>query len=559
MAEAQSTAIPASVTACYLSLDKAIKTLNLYMGKGDLSEASIDQMHASVKAHLEDNADLTIQITSEGLQYKGSQLDVGDRTTHYYFHLFKDGLREVTFLPGLLREEVAGFLRVLLEQQLENLNLLEEGQDEGVWLGDIRDHDAVTRLWEADFKHMRYHAIDAYAEGEIFDPAKGFSRSLADQVLERMARFRPLNMVGTGQAVSPADAKPPEELKKRGAMKIVGSQMPPDEHRKAWRSMVTEDEKLAMDRFAVVWGRLVRSAGPQDTERLAGLMVQMFRDWFEEGNFDALIRALKVLLALGKTGENKAVVHFVFTEVGRPTELNRLLPVIEEIDPDNAVKCVVFHKALGEAAVGTLSKMLVDLPAGHRIQAFERAFSNRGLSPSLIHLARLKSDEQGNVLVAIENLSGFLQLPGVRDALRGLLGRQDTRVRHTALRALRGDDDPYTLKAMARALDDFDKHMRVFAAEQLVATGKDFARDALLDRVISKEFRGLDQVERHSLLSGLASLGGEDAEDYFYDQLERRTFLGLGRAKLEAFQDELRAALADANTPASLSILKEMS
>ena len=557
MSELKARPIPPTVEACYSALDRAIKTLKLYMGKGELSINSVETLFTTLTAHLEEAEDLILEVRSEGLTYQDKAFDTGGRTVHAYFHLFKDGLRELSFLPGLTRDEIQAFMRIVVDQEELETSTVQE-QEEEEWEGAQRDEDTVTRLWEADFVHIRYHAIDAYAEGEVFDPERGFTRSLADQIHERMEMFRPSTEGVTLDASSLSSATQPESLAERGALAITGSEFPPEEHMRGWRTRVGEDETLGMDRFAVIWGRLVQGARPEETETLADLMVQMFRDWMTDGNWDALIRALKEMLSLQKRDEgSKPIVSYVLDEIVSPTEMLRLLPAVEAIQPDDAVKAVVFHKALGDRAVELLCQMLRDVNIGRTVTAFEKAFSDQKIGVQNIHLARLKSREEKILVLAIERLGNYRTMTEVAQAIRPMLSRTEASVRYAALRALQGDDDPAVLKALGRSLEAFDKGVRNYAISELVTTNSDFARGALLDRVESKEFNGLDIAERRSLLIAIATIGGEDIEDWFYEQLEKRSWFR--KKELQTEQDLIRECLKTAGGAVALGILEDMS
>ncbi len=417
MSETKARPIPHSVEACYTALDRAIKTLKLYMGKGELSSNSLEALVASLNAHFESADDLVLGVRSEGLTFTDKPFDTGGRTVHAYFHLFKDGLREISFLPGVTQQEIESFMDIVVDQYTDAVGAGGEAE-ETEWEGDQRDEDTVTRLWEADFQHIRYHAIDAYAEGEVFDPERGFTRSLADQIKERLQLFRPESGSPSLDASPVSNAKPPAAIADRGALTIQQPEFPPEEHVRGWRARVSEDETKGMDRFAVIWGRLVQGAQPSETETLADLMVKMFRDWMEEGNWDALIRALKVMLSLSKRDEgSRPIVSYVLDEVTKPTQLLRLLPAVDAIEPDAALKAVLFHKALGKRAVELLCQMLRDVSIGRTVAAFEKAFSQQKLGVEQIYLSRLKSREEKIVVLAIERLGNFRAMAHVSAAI----------------------------------------------------------------------------------------------------------------------------------------------
>ena len=114
MSEKKARPIPPTVEACYTALDRAIKTLKLYMGKGELSVNAVEALYTTLTTHFEEADDLILEVRSEGLNYKGRAFDTGGRTVHAYFHLFKDGLRELSFLPGLTLDEVKAFMNIVV-------------------------------------------------------------------------------------------------------------------------------------------------------------------------------------------------------------------------------------------------------------------------------------------------------------------------------------------------------------------------------------------------------------------------------------------------------------
>ncbi|MBD89201.1 MAG: hypothetical protein CL940_02550, partial [Deltaproteobacteria bacterium] len=254
---------------------------------------------------------------------------------------------------------------------------------------------------------------------------------------------------------------------------------------------------------------------------------------------------------------SQPIVSYVLDEIVSPPELLRLLPAVEAIQPEDAIKAVIFHKALGNRAVDLLCQMLRDVNIGRTVAAFEKAFSQQKVGVENIHLARLKSRDEKILVLAIERLGNYRAKTHVAEAIRPMLSRTEASVRYAALRALQGDDDPAVLKALKRALEAFDKGMRQYAITELVATGTDFARTALLDRVEAKEFNGLEIAERRNLLVAIATLAGEDIEDWFYEQLEKSSWFR--KKELEAQQDLIREALKTAGGAVAMGILEDMS
>ena len=75
-----------------------------------------------------------------------------DRTDSLSFLLYRDGIRRLSFSPGLELQELRAFLRCL-----NRVALLTNDQD-----------DLVTLLWEQDFHSIRYFAIEELARTESY-------------------------------------------------------------------------------------------------------------------------------------------------------------------------------------------------------------------------------------------------------------------------------------------------------------------------------------------------------------------------------------------------------
>ncbi len=67
------------------------------------------------------------------------------------YQLFADGVRLIALAPGLSEEEFGSLLRILMLDRAREM---------------APEDDFVTLLWEADFPHVSYQAIDTFAEGD---------------------------------------------------------------------------------------------------------------------------------------------------------------------------------------------------------------------------------------------------------------------------------------------------------------------------------------------------------------------------------------------------------
>ena len=86
------------------------------------------------------------------------------------YQLFADGLRLLGFIRGVTRAELAALIRIIALDRVRDFSA---------------DDDFVTLLWDANFEHVVYQAIDAFNEGdqatrEEFEHSAGDIAALAE-------------------------------------------------------------------------------------------------------------------------------------------------------------------------------------------------------------------------------------------------------------------------------------------------------------------------------------------------------------------------------------------
>ena len=126
-------------------LVKAQKALRLYQANNAMAHRLEKELYAKLFAHLEEEGafELTVQ---EFKLFLGEEVlyESNDRNDSLSFTLFRDGVRKLSFHPGLEDEELHSFLTCL-----NRVGVHSNDQD-----------DLVTLFWEQDFKSIKYYAIE---------------------------------------------------------------------------------------------------------------------------------------------------------------------------------------------------------------------------------------------------------------------------------------------------------------------------------------------------------------------------------------------------------------
>jgi len=146
---------PAMVEDVLKTLEKAIKAHQLYLHNNPTYLKSLATTKAAIEPLWALTGSLVLQVTDTQLKYFGVPVndhpDKGGDSLPWL--LFKDGLRELTLLPGFEDGELDRFLAIIPK----------------VRHAQPHEDDLLTLLWEQDFECLKYRYV------EINDPAAPFA------------------------------------------------------------------------------------------------------------------------------------------------------------------------------------------------------------------------------------------------------------------------------------------------------------------------------------------------------------------------------------------------
>jgi hypothetical protein len=126
--------------------DKAIRAHQLYLHNNPTYLKALENARKAFEPLWQELDQLTMQVTDTQLVWYGvavhSQPDKGGDSLPWL--LFKDGLRELTLLPGFEREELERFLALIPR----------------VRRAQAHEDDLLTLLWEQGFGTVRYRYVE---------------------------------------------------------------------------------------------------------------------------------------------------------------------------------------------------------------------------------------------------------------------------------------------------------------------------------------------------------------------------------------------------------------
>ncbi|MEX2582230.1 MAG: hypothetical protein WD766_03105, partial [Gemmatimonadota bacterium] len=158
------------------ALSSAVRSYRLYEGNNPMLDRFVTTFQQKVAALWEDLPLLRLGIEEDHIVWEGRNVfPSGDAGSDLPFLLYKDGIRELTLLPGFEEEEALAVLGVLARAPS-----IQKDED-----------DLITLLWQEDLTKLRYHAVESGSEGVAVGVAGGESPKAIDPGSVRQAAAEP--------------------------------------------------------------------------------------------------------------------------------------------------------------------------------------------------------------------------------------------------------------------------------------------------------------------------------------------------------------------------------
>ncbi len=526
---------------------KAIKAFRFYPSDNPTLKGLRDQLFRKFQHFLNKYPSFVLQVGQYDLVYKGKILyENRDVKTSLAFSLYKDGLREIRFLKNLEEWEVQGIIDILKQLDLDNPS----------------DGDLITMMWEKDFVHLRYLAVDETLEESTFILPETVEQFRKNLVLKPVAHLVEAGPGGEGSEEGVAlNGIPSTETEELSPFVSDPS---------AYSLTVEEAEGLRRD----VKTEVERSFTSNITDILFEILILEKEQAPYQDALQTLIKLLDDCLTLGRVVQATELlnrVHFLLKAGGlEGWQTEKIGQILEEAGEEARV-----------ALVGrTLEREEVRL---EEIHAYLLLLQKNSIRPLIQLLGELKNSKARRVFCdalaeigkdAIELFTPFMEDRRwflVRNIvyILGRIGKEESlpylqrafnheenRVRREAIQALGLIGGQKTVGLLVRALTDDDVRIRCMAAINLGKMGKKAGLIPLVEIVQSKDFSKRDPVEIRAFFNGIGMAGSNEVVSVLQDLLlERKSWFG--RGKIDEIRIGAAQALAMIGTPDAIAVLEE--
>ncbi len=534
------------VRELFVVLGKALRAFQLYDENNPVRQRFVESLRQAVTQLWAECDRLTLSVEEDRLVLGDQEVYRAEsRSDSLAFLFFKDGVREITFLPGLEEDELVRFLSVLQRAR----KLTPEGDD------------LLTVLWEEDLQFFQYQYVDFLAEGvELPTPGAGNTQQEMKAVLDAE--------VEEGGEEEESPPEPGQQAEQPPGAKTVSKDdfnptlysLDPRELQTLKTELEKElDRDLRNDVLSALFDRLEERERPERQSEILGVMATLLPNFLSRGALNAATRVLEELRRLeampGLFDEQRlAESRALLDEVSAPEAIGELIQALYDgsirATPQQLAAFLRFLRAGALFPLLRASETVEhkELRAVLRASVKGIAERNRGA------VVRLLSEQDPTVASGAARLAGDMQITEAGPALAGLLAHYDGKVRLAAVEAAVALKASTVAGALQDTLDDPEREIRIAAARALAALRYTPAAGRLEGILNSKDLRNADITEKVAFFEAYGTVAGDRAVGMLDKLLNSKGFLG----KREP--SEIRAAaalgLGKVGSPAAAASLK---
>lgn len=533
---------------------KAVKAMNLYVGKGPHVERFIQELFKEISSYLMQNSQLRLEVTPYALLLEGHPVLSSDgvEANQLVYQLFADGIRELAFLPGLGEDELTDLMGILVEN-------IAQADDEPK---EHKDDDRVTLMWQKSFQNIQHRSTDVFSSGALFQDLpeyRGRFEAGLDSYLSRVdGRLCPGGEApGLGQASRVAPGEEPRRREMDPYLSAfmgyhgTGALARPDMSAAEAFESYRDDRKRGVERVVEILFEMVSRHARQfeqtrAVEQVVGLVEEILLDQDLErlGAFCSVVeRWARVQDDEQRQERRRAFVDALFSTLARYHRLILLREVVADASPDALAQVLRFFALIPSGELDGVVHLLTKLEEGSEAQQRLLGFLvEAGANMVAFYKQRLGQD---NILVVLDALQQLSAIEG-EDALvaiRGMLTSPNASIRRQAMLALKGHWSTEIFVEVLRFLQFPDVGPRLAALDVARASRDADLFEPLETITERKDFAKRDSDERRQHMSAMFACDPPRGLAYLRQKLLKRSPFAGKRGK--ALQEGALLAVLD--------------
>lgn len=514
------------VQALFVTLGKAFRAYQLYDENNPVRHRFVESLRQEFESLWAELDKLVVTIDEDHIYLDGTDVYRSEtRADSLAFLFFKDGVREVTFLPGLETYELERFLRVLQRAR----KLVPEGDD------------LLTVLWEEELQYFEYQYVDLLAEGlPLPEPGGRNTRAEMQAVLEAEDAEEE---AAEGEASEAAEPQQPQTVSQddfNPTLYVLDPREMEVLHGELQKELGRDTRA---DVLAALFDRLEETHNRDRQSEILNILETLLPNFLSHG---ALVASTNVLAELRRLEVTEGVFDEQrLNESGRILDAASAPDAIEELIQalyDGTVRASPaqlggFLQFMRGSALAPLLR--ASETVDHKeLQAVLRQAVQGIANRNRASVVEMMLEEDPVLASGAARMAGEMQIVEAGPALANLLGHPEAAVRLAAVDAAVRLKASTVAAVLERTLDDPERDVRIAAARALGELRYRPSARAFEDIVNSREIRSADITEKVAVFEAYGMIAEGGAVELLDGLLNGKRFFGRREPS------EIRAAAA---------------
>jgi hypothetical protein len=467
-------------------LSKGIRATQLYLPNNPVYQRAVDNIRAAFRQIWQATDDLVFDVGETELRWEDNVVYSQDqRNESIAWTLFKDGVRSLSFRPGVEETEIVRFLGVL--QQARNLQ------------ADAPD-DLLTLLWAQDFQLVAYTFRELASENAVpIEKGETIPSAPPGQIHHRVQEEAPPRREGL---VSIDDFDTTLYFLEDGEVDYLKKDVDREYSQDLRRNVLSMlFDLLELQTYGTVRAELIS-------------IVENFIPYLlGAGDFRSVAYILRETRAILQRAreiipEHRKTLEGLPGRLSQQDALSQLLQSLDEaaMHPTEEELAELFQELSPEALptlVGWIGKL-----HNERVKDLVQAAAARLAQANAGEVLKALGSEDGGAQLEMVKLAGRLKLPGAPDGMEPLLASGDHALKLAVVEALTAIASPSALRLLERAIDDEDRDVRIAAVRVLASRGYRNAAARVEAIVGGSKLRNADLTEKMAFFEAYGALVG---------------------------------------------------
>ena len=531
-------------------ISKGMRATQLYLPNNPVYQRAVDNIRAAFRQVWQATDDLVFDIGETEMRWEEHAVySQAQRNESIAWTLYKDGVRSLTFKPGVEDAEIVRFLAVL--HQAKNLQ------------ADAPD-DLLTLLWAEDFQFVNYTFRELASENAV--------------PIERGDTAPPVGG-GGGDAGEAGRGTDPSTIRRQ-----VEEEAPPTReglvsvddfdttlyflddkeieylHKEVEREYAQD---LRRNVLAMLFDLLELQTYGTVRSELISILENFIPYLLGAGDFRSvafILRESKVIQQRAREliPEHRQILESLPARLSQPDALSQLLQSLDEAagHPSEEELSELFTELRAEALI-TLMGWVPKL-SNERVRELVKTSAERLATTHAAEVLKALGSDDPAVQIEMVRLAGRLKLPGAPDGMGALLERGDRELKLVVVEALTMIASPNAVRLLEKAIDDSDRDVRIAAVKFLGQRGARNAFPRIEAAVLGNKLRDADLTEKMTFFEAYGALAGTSGIAVLEKLLVPKTGL-LARKEDPETRACAAMALGKIRAPAAREVLQKVS